>query len=98
MQFKIPHPLSKHDALIRVKKTLDHVRPQLLGKATIEEERWEGDTLHFAFTAERQHISGSLVIKDKEFDVTAKLPLMLRLFEGKIKRAIEEQIQAAMGK
>ncbi len=27
--------------MIRVKKTLDHVRPQLLGKATIEEERWE---------------------------------------------------------
>ncbi len=97
MQFKIPHPLSKHEALVRVKKTLDHVRPQLLGKATIEEERWEGDTLHFAFTAERQHISGHLIIKDKEFDVTAKLPLMLRLFEGKIKRAIEEQIKGAMG-
>lgn len=97
MQFTIPHKFSKHDAMVRVKKTLDHVRPQLLGKATIEEERWEGDTLHFAFTAEKQHISGNLVIKDKEFDVTAKLPLMMRLFEGKIKRAIEEQVKGVMG-
>ncbi len=97
MQFKVPHNLSKHDALLRVKKTLEHVRPQLLGKATIEEERWEGSTLHFAFTTERQHVSGQLVIKDREFDITAKLPLMLRLFEGKIKRAIEEQMKQVMG-
>ncbi len=89
--------MSKHDALVRVKKTLDHVRPQLLAKATIEEERWEGDILHFAFTAERQHISGHLVIKDREFDITAKLPLMMRFFEGKIKRVIEEQVKGVMG-
>ncbi len=83
--------------MIRVKKTLEHVRPQLLGKASIEEERWEGDTLHFAFTAQRQHISGHLVIKDREFDITAKLPFMMRLFERKIKRAIEEQLKSVMG-
>ncbi len=83
--------------MIRVKKTLEHVRPQLLGKASIEEERWEGDTLHFAFTAQGQHISGHLVIKDREFDITAKLPFMMRLFERKIKRAIEEQLKSVMG-
>ena len=82
---------------MRVRKTLEHVRPQLLGKMTIEEERWEGDTLHFAFTAEKNHISGQLVVKDKEFDITAKLPLLMRLFEGKIQRAIEEQVKMAMG-
>ena len=97
MQFKIPHRFSKQEAVIRVNKRLQEIGPQLAGKATIDEERWEGSTLHFAFTAEGQHISGSLVIKDKEFDVTATLPLMMRLFEGKIQRVIEEQVKLAMG-
>ncbi len=97
MQLKIPHKFSKHDAVIRVKKVIDGVRPELAGKAIIEEERWEGDTLHFAFTTQGQHISGQLVVADREFDVTAKLPLMLRFFEGKIQKAIEEQVKAVMG-
>ncbi len=97
MQFNIPHRFSKQEASIRVKKLLQEVGPRLAGKATIDEERWEGDTLHFAFTAEGQHVSGSLMIKDREFDVTVTLPLMLRLFEGKIKRAIEDQVKLAMG-
>jgi len=82
---------------MRVKKVLEDARPQLAGKATIDEERWQRDTLHFAFTAQGQHISGHLEVKDTEYDITATLPLLLRLFEGKIQKAIEEQVKLAMG-
>ena len=92
MQVKIPHSFKrKEDAIARVKAALDEARPQLGDKATIEEERWDGDTLHFAFTAQGQSISGQLAVEDTQFDLYAKLPLMLKLFEGKIEKAIAEQ-------
>jgi hypothetical protein len=91
MQIKLPHTFSKSIAVQKVKVALEKARPELVGKATIDEERWDGDTLNFAFTAEGQHISGTCTVTDHEFDIYAKLPFMLRLFEGKIQKAIEEQ-------
>jgi len=91
MQLKIPHKYSKDEALARVKKALEDGKSQLAGKATIDQEEWQGDTLHFAFTAQGQSISGTLTVEDKQFDLYAKLPLMLKFFEGKIEAAIAEQ-------
>lgn len=84
----------------RVKQMLEGARtqPEFKEKVKIEEERWENSTLHFAFTAEGQNISGTLTVTDKEFDINAKLPLILRLFEGKIKRTIEEQAKQVLGR
>jgi hypothetical protein len=97
MHLNIPHQFSKTEATKRVKKVLDEGRSQIAGKAEIEEERWEGDTLHFAFTAQDQHITGQLEVKDKEFVLDAKLPLMLRMFEGKIEKMIKEQSKQMLG-
>ncbi|HEY4516714.1 MAG TPA: polyhydroxyalkanoic acid system family protein [Candidatus Paceibacterota bacterium] len=97
MHLNIPHKFSREEALERVKKVLVDARPQLTGKATIEEERWESDILHFAFTTEGQHISGQLKVKDKEFELDAKLPLMLRMFEGKIEKMIAAQATQILG-
>lgn len=76
---------------MRVKHVMSEARTKLGDKGTIDEERWEGDTLHFAFTGQGQSISGTLVVLDHEFDIDVKLPLMMRLFEGRIKKMIEEQ-------
>jgi hypothetical protein len=75
----------------RVQKILQDAKPHLADKASIEEERWEGDVLHFAFTAQGQQISGTLDVQDKTYVIDAKLPLMLRLFEGRIEREIRSQ-------
>jgi len=91
MHIKLPHKYSKDDAITRIKRMLVDAKPQLADKAEIEEERWEGDTLHFAFTAQGQHITGQLEVKDGEFILDAKLPLMLKLFESKIEKMIAEQ-------
>ena len=92
MQLKIPHQFTKEAAVARVKQALDEARHKLGEQATIDEERWEGDTLHFAFTAQKQHISGTLAVGDTHFDVYVKLPLMLRMFEGKIQKVVEAQV------
>lgn len=72
-------------------------QPEFKEKVNITEERWENDVFHFAFTAQGQHISGTLEVKEKEYDINAKLPLMMRLFEGKIKKAIEAQTKELLG-
>ncbi len=91
MHLNLAHKYSKEEATARVKQLLIESKPQLAGKAEIEEERWDGDILHFAFTAQGQRITGQLEVKDKEFILDAKLPLMLRLFEGRLEKMIKEQ-------
>lgn len=91
MQITIPHKFSKAEAKARVMQALNDARSKLQGQATIEREEWEGDTLNFGFTAQSQAISGTFEVRDSEFYLDAKLPLMLRMFEGRIKSAIEEQ-------
>ncbi|MDB5224580.1 MAG: hypothetical protein JWO43_202 [Candidatus Adlerbacteria bacterium] len=93
MQIQIPHKRTKQQAIDQIKKALEEARPKLAGQATIEKEEWVGDTLEFAVTVQGQHISGSVATNETEYDLVLKLPLMLRMFEGKIKRTIEEQLK-----
>jgi len=92
MHIDIPHKFkTKEEAVARVKTALNDARPQLEGKASIEKEEWEENTLAFAATIQGQSISGTLVVRDSVFDINAKLPLMLRMFEGRIEKALKEQ-------
>ena len=91
MEIKIPHKFAKAEAKERVVAALNDARKNIGSQATIEKEEWDGDTLHFAFSAQGQSISGTFEVRDKEFYLDAKLPMMLRMFEGRIKQAIEEQ-------
>lgn len=91
MQFSIPHKYSQVEATTRVKKMLNQSRAQLAAHVSDMKEEWHDNVLNFAFTAEKYHIEGTLTIKDKLFEIYAKLPLTLRLFEGRIQKMIEEQ-------
>lgn len=93
MHLQIPHKTSQSDALTRVKKGLEEHRAQITANAEIHEERWDGNTLHFDVTAQGQRVSGTLEVTDKDFIIDAKLPLMLRFFEGRIEKQIMEQVQ-----
>ncbi len=97
MQVSIPHTYSQIEAVTRVRKVLNESRSKLADHLTDVEEKWEENTLHFAFTAQKQHISGTLEVKDKAFDLYAKLPLALRLFEGRIESMIKEQAGQMLG-
>ncbi len=91
---EIPHKTTQAAALTRVKQGLEEVRSKLGDQAQIHEERWDGTTLHFDATAQKQRISGTLLVDEKNFVIDAKLPLMLRLFEGKIEQEIMNRVQA----
>lgn len=96
MQIAIPHKFSKTDAKERVMMALREGREKLGDQATIDKEEWVGDTLNFGFTVQGQSITGSFEVRDNDFNLNAKLPLMLRMFEGRIKKAIEEQAQGLL--
>jgi hypothetical protein len=87
----LKHSQSQAEAIAHIKRTLEEHRTEILAKAEDVEERWEGNVLHFAVTTQGQHISGTLTVLDHAFDIDVTLPLMLRMFEGRIKKAIEEQ-------
>jgi hypothetical protein len=97
MKVSLPHKDSEIAAITKVKKILNESRSKLADHLTDVEEKWEGNVLHFAFTAQKQHISGTLTVKDKVYELYAKLPLTLRLFEGRIEKMIKEQASAVLG-
>lgn len=97
MKVSIPHKFTQIEAITNVKKILEHSRSQMAAHLTEMTEKWDGNVLTFAFTAQKQHISGTLEVKDKMFDLYAKLPLTLRLFEGKIEKMILEESKRLLG-
>jgi len=91
MQLSIPHKQTQIGAITYIKKVLNDSRSQMAAHMTVEKEEWQANVLHFAFTAQKNHISGTLEVRDHSFEVDAKLPLMMRMFEGRIKKMIEEE-------
>lgn len=93
MHFEVPHKFTQVEAISRVKNALVEGKKQVGDQLTVEKEEWEGNKLNFAFTAQKQHITGTLVVEEKQFIIDAKLPLMLRMFEGRIEKMIAEQVK-----
>jgi len=95
MQITIPHKHTKQEAIAHVKSMLEQHAKDIAQHASDVKTEWNGDVLTFGFTAQGSHIEGTLTITDHDFDVYAKLPLMLRMFEGRIEKMIKEQIEQA---
>lgn len=92
MQFKLPFKGTESEGVARVKQLLEEHRGQIEKSATNIVAEWEGSVLTFSFDAEGKHIEGTLTVRDGEFDVYAKLPLMLRMFEGTIEKMIQAEV------
>ena len=75
MHLQIPNKFNQAQGIERVKAALQTARPQMAGQVEIEKEEWEGNKLTFAFTAQKTHIEGTLLVEEKEFIIDAKLPL-----------------------
>jgi len=94
MHIKIPHKTTKNAATEKVKQALREARPLAAqNNVTIDEERWEGETLRFAVTLQGKKINGQLEVSDMDFTLDAKLPLLWRMFEGRIEKMIAEQVK-----
>lgn len=92
MHVEIPHHFARKEAVNRVKMALNQSRAQVLQQSPDLKDEWQGDTLHFSATIQGKHITGTLEVRDKQFVLDAKLPLLWRMFEGRIEKAIKEQV------
>jgi hypothetical protein len=93
MQFKIPFKGSQGEGIVRIKQLLSENRAKIEENTTEFSQEWKDNVLSFAFTAQGKSISGTVTILDDVFEVYAKLPLALRLFEGTIERMIEGELK-----
>lgn len=91
MQFKIDHKTTQTAAIRRIKQMLEDQKQHIAVHATDVKTEWKDNVLDFGFTAQGTKITGTLTVTDTHFDVYAKLPLMYRLFEGRIEKMIEAE-------
>lgn len=92
MHIAIPHKTARQKAVEKVKDALEKGRAQIAEHAKIGEERWEGDTLHFSVDLQGKTITGTLAVEDADYVLDAKLPLLWRMFEGRIEAEISRQV------
>lgn len=92
MHVEIPHQFSQKEAVNRVKMALNQSRAQALQQAPDLKTQWRDDTLEFSATVQGKFIEGTLAVEEKQFVLDAKLPLLWRMFEGRIEKAIKDQV------
>ena len=96
MHIEIQHSLPQDAAISRVKQALRDAQPHLKGQVTDVVESWEGNVLTFSFVAQKTPIKGTLEVLDKRFVLDATLPLMWRMFEGRIEKMLQEKINESL--
>jgi hypothetical protein len=94
MHIAVPHNTSASKAQGRVKSMLNQNRGMIMQQAKINKEEWQGTTLNFAVEIQKKAVTGSLAITDTEYVLDAQLPLLWRMFEGKIEKEIKKQIES----
>lgn len=94
MHIQVPHNMPGKDrAVAKIKTELIKNRAAINQHVTINEEKWQDNTLTFAVELQGKKITGTLEITEKDFVLDAKLPLMWRLFEKRIEAEIAKQVE-----
>lgn len=94
MHIDLPHKFTKEKAVSNIKQVLSQHRAELAQHATLTEERWEESVLHFAVDLQGKTITGTLEATDSHYIVDAKLPLLWRMFEGRIEAEIKKHVES----
>jgi putative polyhydroxyalkanoate system protein len=91
MRIAVPHDTTREIARQKVDARLTQLLGQFGGHAEDMTHEWHGDTLTFKGKARGFAIEGTVEITDAAMIVDAKLPLMARMFEGRIRQTVEQE-------
>ena len=94
MRIAVPHHTSKDAARKKVDQRLGQLLSQFGGHAEGIDHYWAGDTMQFKGKARGMTIEGTVEVTDTEIVLDAKLPLMAKMFEGRIRQAVEREADA----
>ena len=85
---------SKDRAILKVKTALMQSKAQIAEQAKFNKEEWDAEgVFHFDVELQGKTITGTLTTTDKEYIVDAKLPLLWRMFEGRIESEAKKYIE-----
>ena len=91
MRIAVDHNTSKQNARMKVEERLGQLLSQFGGHAEDVEHAWDGDTLRFKGKARGLAVSGTAEVTDAAVVIEAKLPLMAKMFEGRIREAVQRE-------
>ena len=74
----------------------DQILPRFIEQADDNvsniQRQWDGNVLRFAFRTRGMNIKGTFLVTDDEIIIESELPFMARPFEGRVRSAIEQQL------
>ena len=94
MRIAVAHNTTKERARRKVEERIGQLLSQFGGHAQDVEHDWEGDTLRFKGKAKGLALSGSAEVTEAAIVIDAKLPLMAKMFEGKIREAVQREAES----
>src|SRR3974390_1305741 len=87
----IPHRLGKQEALDRIKSGFGRAESELAWALHFDEQRWDGDTLHFPISAIGQHATGPVAVGEERGRVEVMLPWLVARFPAAAQRVIGQK-------
>jgi Putative polyhydroxyalkanoic acid system protein (PHA_gran_rgn) len=97
MRVTIPHHTDKETAKRKINERLGQAMGQYGHYLSDSTHTWDGDRLTFAGSAKGFKASGTIEVTDSEVIIDAKLPLIAKPFEPRVKHAIEQEATAMFG-
>jgi hypothetical protein len=89
----VPHELGKDEALNRIKGILVQAKAQYGDRITDLQETWTTDGGTFSFRAMGFKIGGSLVVTDRDVQITGDYPFAAIPFKGTIETTLRERAE-----
>ena len=87
----IPNRHGKDEAIRRLKAGLGSVQSDYSHLLAVQEETWNGDTLHFRVSALGQQAAGEIAVAEDRVVITVSLPWLLSKFAQAVQGAVKQQ-------
>ena len=96
LNMTMSHKLPQDEAFRRIKVFVESAKVEFAGKISNLQECWDGYTGTFSFSTSGILISGELVVKDDQVELSGELPWLAEIYKDKIESTIRERVQASL--
>jgi len=96
LNIAVSHKLSQDEALRRIKTFLSEMKTQYADEIENLCEEWDGNAGTFSFSAMGFNVSGTLLVKKNEVELSGNLPFAAIFFQEEIKCAIREKAESLL--
>lgn len=92
----ISHSLTQDEAIKRITALLNDTKKKFGHKISELHEEWNANTGKFNFYAMGSFVSGTLIVKKSQVDISGHIPFTAILFKGKIESTIRNSAEALL--